>query len=220
MPAPQRSLANEGGGTYSGLMILLRAFPRCRVLACTALIFAGACTPAVSLNQSAASAGETIVYVVRHAEKAAEDPADPVLTPAGYARADSLAARLREAGVDRIVSSNRQRTNLTARPLARLRNLEVEVIGLATTVEKHAKDIADAIRLRPGSRVLVVGHSNTVGPILVALGGPTIGDLCDFEHSNLFILTISRSGAPRLLRETYGRPDPPADATCTPVSAR
>ncbi|HVF41047.1 MAG TPA: histidine phosphatase family protein [Gemmatimonadaceae bacterium] len=175
------------------------------------------CTPQLGPSTEATGRGETIVYVVRHAEKAAENPSDPLLTPVGYARADSLASQLREAGINRIISSNRKRTILTAEPLAKRTNVEVEVIGLSSTVPEHAQDVASAIRLRPGARVVVVGHSNTVGPIIAALGGPTLGDLCDSEHSNLFILTIAPGGMVRMLRERYGPPDPPGDGKCIPM---
>ena len=202
-------------GLIHDLMILSHSIRG--AAAVVASILATSCTPQAGPATEATGRGETIVYVVRHAEKAAENPSDPLLTPLGYARADSLASQLREAGIDRIISSNRKRAILTAQPLAKLRNLEVEVIGLSSTVPQHAQEVANAIVTRPGARVVVVGHSNTVGPIIAALGGPTLGDLCDSEHSNLFILTIAPAGTVRILRERYGPPDPPGDGKCVPM---
>jgi hypothetical protein len=58
----------------------------------------------------------------------------------------------------------------------------------------------------------VVGHSNTVGLVVRALGGPAIGELCDTQHANLFIVTPQRGGV-ATTHTTYGAPDP-ADPAC------
>ena len=76
--------------------------------------------------------GEITVYLVRHAEKALENPSDPELSTIGYARADSLGQQLREAGVNVIITTNLKRTGLTARPLALLRGITPEVVALGT----------------------------------------------------------------------------------------
>ncbi len=178
-----------------------------------------ACTPLPEPPVARAPDGrsEIIVYIVRHAEKSAVNPADPELTPAGYARADSLAVQLRDAGIDWVISSNRKRSLLTAQPLARLRNLDIEIVGLSGPLAAHVDSVAAAVNRRPGSRTLVVGHSNTVPLIIGALGGPRFADLCDHEHSNLFILTLSRTAPVRLLAQRYGAPDPAGDGKCTPM---
>lgn len=173
--------------------------------------------PEPSVAGAPAGRSEIIVYLVRHAEKSAVNPSDPELTPAGYARADSLAAQLRDASIDRVISSNRKRSLLTAQPLARSRNIVVEIVGLSGSVAAHADSVAAAVRRRPGSRTLVVGHSNTVPLIIAALGGPKFPDLCDHEHSNLFVLTLSRTRPVQLLAQSYGAPDPPGDGKCTPM---
>ena len=78
----------------------------------------------------------------------------------------------------------------------------------------HAADVAAAIRARPaGEVVLVVGHSNTVGPIITALGGPKMGNICDSQYSNLYILQLT-APAPKLVRANFGKADP-VDPACT-----
>ena len=139
------------------------------------------------------------------------------LSAAGYARADSLAVQLREAGIDAIITTQLKRTRFTARPIAAKRGVAPQVVPAGSSVKAHAESVAVAVRRYQGSRVLVVGHSNTIGPIITALGGPRIGDLCDHEYSNLFILTLSRERPTRLLSARYGQPDPAGDGKCKPV---
>jgi hypothetical protein len=59
-----------------------------------------------------------------------------------------------------------------------------------------------------------VGHSNTLGPIVAALGGPKLLDLCDGEFATLLVLELPATGPPRLLRASYGAPDPPTAHDC------
>ena len=117
------------------------------------------------------------IYVVRHAEKVESWPADRALGAYrplgddGVARARRLAELLGDRGIAAIYTSSTTRALATAMPLAD-RTGAVVIADDATTdpsrmdpflgtlVETHAEDRA----------VLIVGHSNTVGPLLVALG--------------------------------------------------
>jgi phosphohistidine phosphatase SixA len=143
------------------------------------------------------------IFVVRHAEKQSEsnDPPTP-LSEAGAARARRLADLLQHAGVTAILSTDMVRTRSTAEPLARLRNLPIETYAardarggfdaaaLARALrERHAKDV-----------VLVVGHSNTMGPLLSALGCPGEITIGANEYDNLFVVVPRAGGAPELLR--------------------
>jgi hypothetical protein len=56
--------------------------------------------------------------------------------------------------------------------------------------------------------VVVVGHSNTIPPIIAALGGPALPDICDGEHARLFTLILPPGAPSRLLQSSYGAPDP------------
>ncbi|HVX38374.1 MAG TPA: phosphoglycerate mutase family protein [Gemmatimonadaceae bacterium] len=153
---------------------------------------------------TAAASGQasTTVILVRHAEKAATPANDPPLTSAGQARAKALAAALRDAGVDAIITTQFTRTRETAAPTAVALHLTPEVV--AATGKTHVQDVAAAVRRHPGHTVLVVGHGNTVAEIIAALGGPAIPDLCDAEYDGLFILTIPPAGKPALVRAKYG----------------
>ncbi len=186
-----------------------------------ALALSACATPPVSQPPVVPSdRGETTVYLVRHAEKATDNPSDPELSAKGYARADSLATQLREAGINVVFTSHFKRTILTAAPLARLRNVTPEVVPARGTTAAHIDSVVAAIRRNPGATILVVGHSNTIGPIAEALGGDKVGDLCDNEYSNLIVLAMPRAKPTRMLVESYGLPDSPGDGSCRPLRSR
>lgn len=140
--------------------------------------------------------GTTTIIVVRHAERPA---GVDTLDATGFARADDLARACRSAGIGAIYHSNTVRTRLTAAPTARL-------LGI-TPVEYPATDFErlmdDIFRKHCGGTVLVVGHSNTVGRIIVAAGGPSMPDLADDEFDSLFVLRV-RGDAADLLHLHYG----------------
>ncbi len=164
--------------------------------------------------------GETTVYIVRHAEKAANDPRDPDLSPKGYARADSLAIQLREAGINYIITTQLKRTIETAEPLAQRRHVTPEVVPVGTSTAIHVDSVVAAVKRRPGATILIVGHSNTIGRIAEALGGDKVGNVCDNEYSNLIVLSMPRAKPTRTLVQTYGLPDEPGDGTCKPLMGR
>lgn len=157
----------------------------------------------------------TVVFLVRHAEKAAEPRADPPLTLAGEARARDLAAALGDALVSGVVVSPTLRARATAAPLARSRGLVPDDVPLAGGVAVHVRAVAEHVRRRyAGRTVLVVGHSNTIPAIIGALGGPRLEDLCDHEHSWLFTLVIRAGGEVALARAHYGEPDGAPASAC------
>lgn len=116
------------------------------------------------------------VYLVRHAEKATwptdrDLDAFQPLSPAGAARAEALAARLKPAGIVAVYTSRTTRTLQTGAPLALGTNVPItaddastkpdEMIAFLTRLrEKHAADKA----------ILIVGHSNTLPELLIRLG--------------------------------------------------
>lgn len=155
------------------------------------------------------------VILVRHAEKGTTPANDPDLTPVGMQRALDLAAVLSDARVGSVVTTHLQRTQLTAAPLVKAAGL-TPIVVRAGGGGSHADSVAAQVRRRPaGEVVLVVGHSNTIPAIIVALGGPKLPDLCDAQHSMLFVLELGGPGSPRLIKSRYGAADPPDADGCT-----
>ena len=144
------------------------------------------------------------VIVVRHAEKAAEPKDNPPLTSEGAMRAGKLVEALQHAGVTTIYSTPYARTLETAQPLAKALSLTVTETPIPNrSVAAYASDIAARVK-RDGGVVVVVGHSNTMGPVIKALGGPDIGEIVDERYDDLFVLTVQDGKTTRLVRSKYG----------------
>jgi phosphohistidine phosphatase SixA len=151
-------------------------------------------------------AAQRAVFVVRHAEKAsdANDPGVP-LSQAGRARARKLAAVLAKAGVTAIYSTDTVRTLGTAEPLARALKIRVRKYDVKDADGKP--DLAPLARLLKSEHardvVLVVGHSNTVPPLLEALGCTERVEIPADRFDGLFVVVPAAAGAPTLLRLSY-----------------
>ena len=164
------------------------------------------------------AAPPTVVILVRHAEKQAQPPRDPPLTPGGAERARALVAVARDAGVSAIITTQFERTRGTAEPTATAMHITPEVVN-AGAVATHAKAVADQALKHVGGTVLVVGHSNTIPAIVGALGAPEPRELCDSEYDQLFVVIIGDAGPPRLIRSRYGAPSV-EDASCPAMQSR
>jgi len=138
------------------------------------------------------AAGQEAIYVVRHAERA-DQSADPPLSTEGVGRSYKLRDMLKDAGITRIFTSTLRRTIDTAKPLAD----EIHVTSTPVPDEVLAARISES---RPSDRVLVVGHSNTIPPLLRALGVDAPITIGDTNYDNLFIVVSRGDGRPVLLR--------------------
>lgn len=150
------------------------------------------------------------VIIVRHGEKMAET-GDPDLSPAGKARAEALKTALAAFPVQGVFVTEYKRTQQTAAPTAAAFGVTPVIIPARTS----AAATADSIRKMPaGSAALVAGHSNTVGKLVEALGGPKLDDLCDQEYATIFIVELAPGAPAKLLRLSYGAPDAPSATAC------
>lgn len=146
------------------------------------------------------------VFVVRHGEKQSEanEPSTP-LSEAGAARARRLAELLRDAGIAAIYSTDTERTRKTAEPLAGLIKTDIRIYTATDAEGKvNLQPLAERLK-RDHSRdaVLVVGHSNTIGPLLSALGCTEQVQIAGNEYATLFIVVSKDPGPPLLLRLRY-----------------
>lgn len=174
------------------------------------LLVSAACASTVGQRDTPAPAAEasaiTTVVLVRHAEKAAEPEQDPPLTGAGVIRARELLDALGEADVAAIYSTNYARTRSTARPLSDATGVPVTVIEDART---FIPQVAQHVRTRhAGDVVVVVGHSNTIGNTLEALGAANIGDLPDEAYDRVYIVLLQEGAPTRVIKARFGAPTP------------
>ena len=142
------------------------------------------------------------VYLVRHAEKVLTPGlADPPLTAAGETRAQALARTLRRAHPAALFTTNTQRTRATLGPLA-------TATGLAPCVYDAGQPQALADTLRrayAGRAVAVVGHANTLLPLLKALGALLpVAAIGDAEYRYLFEVRVPAQGPATVRVRRYG----------------
>lgn len=153
-----------------------------------------------------ANCSSTQLYLVRHAEKATTPASDPPLTPAGQERAQALRDSLKSKNIRYIFSTNTQRTRATAEPLAQLLGLTIKPYGTDTLWE-----VARHLTRQRGGNVLVVGHSNTLLPLLDQLPVTHAKkSIPDSDYDNLFVVNVKRRFLRppliRLVETTYGTP--------------
>lgn len=165
-----------------------------------ALVLAMALFPISSRAQDS-----TVVVVVRHAEKATDDPRDPSLSEAGKARALALAAKLAGNGLDVAYSTQFKRTQQTAAPAAEQAGIEVSIRPVdAKTAASYDADLARDLRaLPPGSTALVVGHSNTVPGIVAAISGQPAADMPETEYDRYTVVVLDKDGQARVFTSRY-----------------
>jgi phosphohistidine phosphatase SixA len=124
------------------------------------------------------------IFFVRHADKVS-DETDALLSEAGHRRAECLAKTLAGAHIQQIYTSDLQRTQQTAAPLAEELHLKPVAIRLS-----KVDDLIEAIRSEKAANVLVVWHDSTLPKILRALGWPEIPPIAHTEYDRFFILTL------------------------------
>jgi broad specificity phosphatase PhoE len=137
---------------------------------------------------------QSTIFIVRHAEKA-DATKDSDLSRAGRARAAALAKMLKDANITAIYAGERKRTQQTAAPLAK-------VLGITVTILSPKDSAALAARLRSANgNSLVVGHGNTIPPLIKALGISQPIKITENDYDNLFVVVMD--GKPRLIRLHY-----------------
>ena len=153
----------------------------------------------------------TTVFLVRHAEKAAEPREDPPLLESGNTRAQELARILEPVGIKAIYTSQFLRTKQTAEPLAK--HLGITAITLPIKMnpakpkeisEQSYKDIVEKIYEHPGDAALVVGHSNTVPEVIKMLGGDVAPVIDEKNFDDLFVVTVYAKGKAKVAHLKYG----------------
>jgi phosphohistidine phosphatase SixA len=125
------------------------------------------------------------IFLVRHADKVSDDTDAPLSEP-GRRRAECLANTLADAQIQKIFTSDLQRTQQTAAPLAEKLHLKPVAIPISMP-----EKLIEGIRSSKEANVLVVWHDATLPKILSELGAPPIPPIAHTEYDRFFILTLS-----------------------------
>ncbi len=148
-------------------------------------------------------AADTMIIVVRHAEKSGDDPNDPSLSEQGNARANKLAAILKNTHLRAVYTTQYKRTQQTGLPSATQADLQLEV--RPATKENSKTFTSDLLReiwkKHRGETVLIVGHSNAVPEIVKHLGNVDVTPIGENEFDRLYVITLGKK--PRMLSVSY-----------------
>lgn len=144
-------------------------------------------------------ASSTNFILVRHAETTGGG-SDPVLSAEGMERAEKLAGILSELDIDRVYSTNYNRTMDTAQPTADNQGLEITNYG-GFDQQAVTNDILENVN---GGKVLIVGHSNTTPNFLNVLTGTSdYPNLPENAYDNLFIVNVKSKGDSEVITLKY-----------------
>jgi broad specificity phosphatase PhoE len=138
--------------------------------------------------------------LVRHAEKATDDPKDPSLSDAGRARAQRLAASFDGMPVVAVYATGYRRTQATAQPTAEAHGLPVRTYEAGVPADAFASGLRAA---HVSGTVLVVGHSNTVPAIASALCRCAVAPMREDEFDRRIEIRIAADGAATLAETRY-----------------
>ena len=136
-------------------------------------------------------------YLVRHAEKQ-PGGADPALSECGEARAQALAVYLADVKLEAIYATGYQRTQQTAAEVAQNQQLKVSFYDPHDT-DTLLRQLAS--HLQP---VLIVGHSNTVPPLVAELSGIEVAALDEQNYSMLYKVELNAENpSVTLIRQAF-----------------
>lgn len=126
------------------------------------------------------------IILVRHAEKANDDPKDPSLSEKGKKRAVLLAALLKDVPVDAFYATPYKRTTETISVLARANGKEI-----STYNPSDKNSISAMVQAGKGKTIVIAGHSNTVPPMVNTLIGKDEYPLMDDgDYGKIWILVF------------------------------
>jgi 2,3-bisphosphoglycerate-dependent phosphoglycerate mutase len=153
----------------------------------------------VCAQVSCAQSDITTVILVRHAEKADDGTKDPPLSEAGTARAGKLAAMLKSQSIDAVYTTKFKRTQQTIAPTAMQSKL---VQSVYESMDRAA--LEELTKKHTGKTILICGHSNTIHIMVNALMGEELmSQLADSDYENLIIISVPKSGKPKMTRLSY-----------------
>ena len=126
-------------------------------------------------------------YLIRHAEKLRIDKTErnPKLNEKGILRAEKWEEVLKNINLDKIYSTNYNRTIETANPTSKSQNIDITIYSPSNIDYRSFKEI------NQGKKVLIVGHSNTIPNFVNGLIEKNYYDqIDDLNNSNLYLVNI------------------------------
>lgn len=159
-------------------------------------------------ENAALSDAATTVIVLRHAEITKDGTQDPPLNENGKKQVGDLIKTLENAEVAAVFTTQFKRTFETGKPLGEKFGIPVIPIEInAGNIGNYHNQIAEKIlKEYAGKTVVVIGHSNTVPPIVQALSGKTVPPIDDAsEFDALFVVTAKGKEKGNVIRAGYGR---------------
>ena len=120
------------------------------------------------------------------------------------------------AGIDAVYSTPFKRTVDTVQPVADALGLDVNLYD----PDDNEAVLAKILKAHKGKIILIVGHSNTIPPLIADLGASKlVPPIAEFEYDNIYIVSIPWFGKTKTIRLRYGAPytGAPADESFTGV---
>ena len=157
---------------------------------------------AFSFSPTARYSKETVIYIVRHAEKDISDESNtnPGLNAEGKIRAKDLAQTLKKEKFAAVFSTPYKRTMETAAPVA-------QRSGLPVLNYSDLEELVNTIKSSyPYKTILIVGHSNTILDIAKAFGTQPVAEkLIDDDYDLLLKVIIDKKGQSHLKIYRFGK---------------
>ena len=129
----------------------------------------------------------TTYYLIRHAEKDRTNNTNknPNLNSDGVIRAEKWAKNFENIKLDAVYSTDYNRTQQTAAPTAKSKDLIVQSYNSSKMYDSIFK------KNTKGKTVLVVGHSDTT-PVFanIILGQKKYKNMADNDNASLYIVTV------------------------------
>ena len=111
-----------------------------------------------------------------------------------------MPALLKDAGITAIYTTEFQRTQKTAEPLAQILNIRPMIFRHTD----HEGPVEQIKRQTEKEMALVVGHDSTIPPMLKLFGYAGAISIARNEYDNLFVLISNDSSTPTVIRLRYG----------------
>ena len=151
----------------------------------SAFLAVAGCSSQNDPEPSAPQPVQTVVYLIRHAEKE-DSGTNPNLSAQGLQRANNWAALLQDVPFNAFYSTNYNRTLQTIEPIATQNQKEV------TLYDPFNFSLAGVIATNAGKNVFIVGHSNTIPQLINSyLGSDFYPDMTESQYGNLYKVTVT-----------------------------